>query len=337
MWVDMNDTIGEQQAGFRKDYSTVDHIFTLLAIVQKQLSLNRKLYVAFIDFEKAFDSISRKLLCPILQKQGIRGKLFRCVKSMYDVVKARVRDGASLTESIHCLRGVKQGDVCSPILFSLFINELALDIIKGGKHGAVLTSTLVEIFILLFADDIILLSETAVGLQNQLNILYRSSEKLQLKVNFDKSNIIVFRKGGYLAAHEKWFCGKNRIEVVNAYKYLGLYFTTKLRFSTACSDLAARGKRAVMGILSVLYKFDNQSMKLFGKLFDSKVQPVLLYAAEIWGLEDDYCYQIEKNHMFALKKVSWGGSNDTKQYDIWRYCKVPIVYKCICSCSTLLA
>ena len=138
MWVDMNNTIGEQQAGFRKDYSTVDHIFTLLAIVQKQLSLNRKLCVAFIDFEKAFDSISRKLLWPFLQKQGIRGKLFQCVKSMYNVVKVRVRDGASLTESIHCLRGVKQGNVCSPVLFSLFINELALDIIKGGKHGTIL-------------------------------------------------------------------------------------------------------------------------------------------------------------------------------------------------------
>ena len=62
----------------------------------------------------------------------------------------------------------------SPILFSLFINELALDIIKGGKHGAILTSTLVEIYIyiLLFADDILLLSETAFGIQNQLNILY---------------------------------------------------------------------------------------------------------------------------------------------------------------------
>ena len=68
MWVDMNDVIGEQQAGLSlKDYSTVDQIFTLLAIVQKQLSLNRKLYVAFIDFQKAFDSISRKLLWPILQ------------------------------------------------------------------------------------------------------------------------------------------------------------------------------------------------------------------------------------------------------------------------------
>ena len=139
---------------------------------------------------------------------------------MYVVVKARIQDGASLTESIHCLRSVKQGDVCSPILFSLFINKLALDIVKGGKHVAILTSTLVKIFILLFADGIIL-SEAAVGLQNQLNILYRSSEKLQLKVNFDESNIIVFRKGGILAAHGKWFCGKNRIEVVKAYKYLG--------------------------------------------------------------------------------------------------------------------
>ena len=53
-----------------------------------------------------------------------------------------------------------------------------------------------------------------------------------------------------------------------------------------------------MGILSVLYKFDNQSMKPFGKLFDSKVQPVLLYAAEIRDLEDDYCYQIEKSHIY---------------------------------------
>ena len=67
--------------------------------------------------------------------------------------------------------------MCSPILFSLFINELALDIIKGGKYGSVLTSTIAEISILLFADDILLLSETAVGLQNQLNILYRSSKK----------------------------------------------------------------------------------------------------------------------------------------------------------------
>ena len=90
---------------------------------------------------------------------------------MYGVVKVRVRDGASLTESIYCLCGVKQGDVCSLILFSFFINELALGVIKSGKPDAIRTSALVEIDILLFADDIIFLSETAIGLQNQQNIL----------------------------------------------------------------------------------------------------------------------------------------------------------------------
>ena len=115
----------------------------------------------FIDFEKAFVSLSRKLLWPSLQKQGACDKLFSCVKSMYAIVKARVRDGASLTESIYCLHGVKQGDVCGPILFSFFIIELALDIINNGKHGAIFTSTLAEFFILLY---IIILSETAIGL-----------------------------------------------------------------------------------------------------------------------------------------------------------------------------
>ena len=55
-----------------------------------QFCLNRKLYVAFIGFEKAFNSINRSILWPILIKNGIRGKLYKCITSMYDCVKARV-------------------------------------------------------------------------------------------------------------------------------------------------------------------------------------------------------------------------------------------------------
>ena len=69
-------------------------------------------------------------------------------------------------------------------------------------------------------------------------------------------------------------------EVVSVYKYLGLYFTTKLRFSCAFNYLAAKGKTTPLGILSALNKFEVQSINIFQKLFDSKVQPVLWYAAE---------------------------------------------------------
>ena len=65
-------------------------MFTLLALVQKQFSLNCKLYAAFIEFEKAFDSVNRKLLWPVLLKNGINAKLYRCMKSMYNDVRVRI-------------------------------------------------------------------------------------------------------------------------------------------------------------------------------------------------------------------------------------------------------
>ena len=108
-----------------------------------------------------------------------------------------------MTYYIRCTSGVKQGDVCSPVLFLSVFNELTLDIIRNGRHGAKFSTDILEIFILLLADDVVLLSETVVGLQTQLNSLYRAANSLQLKVNLSKSNIIVFRKGGYLNMHER--------------------------------------------------------------------------------------------------------------------------------------
>ena len=76
-----------------------------------------------------------------------------------------------------------------------------------------------ELFILLLADDIVLLSETVIGLQRQLNSLHRCASRLQLKVTMTKSNIIVFRKGGYLAERERWSFNSVSMSVVNVYKY----------------------------------------------------------------------------------------------------------------------
>jgi hypothetical protein len=320
-WVEENNITGEFQAGFKRNYSTIDHIFTLMAFVQKQFSLNRKLYVAFIDFEKAFDSINRAILWPILLKSGVRGKLLKCIMSMYDCVKARIRCGGNMTDYIQCTSGVKQGDVCSPVLFSLFINELTSEVVRNGRHGAQFVGDILEIFILLLADDIVLMSETIVGLQAQLNSLCRAASSLQLKVNMSKSNIIVFRKGGYLGIRERWVYNGIVMPVVNVYKYLGIYFSTKLSFNVACKDLASRAKRALLCILQKLSSLENNSFELFIKLFDSQVQPITQYGAEIWGLYDSAIH-CEKVHLFALKKflgVTMKTPNDLIYGETGRY------------------
>ena len=85
--------------------------------------------MVFDDFEKAFDAISRKLLWPILLKTGFAGMLFRRIRSMYNIVKAKLRCGSEYTDCINCTRDVKQGDVYSSVLFSIFVDDLALEII----------------------------------------------------------------------------------------------------------------------------------------------------------------------------------------------------------------
>lgn len=332
-WVEENNLTGECQAGFKKGYSTVDHLFTLLACVQKQFSRtnNRKLYIAFIDFQKCFDTINRNLLWPILVKNGVKGKLFRCVRSMYESVKARVRCGARMTQPIFCSSGVKQGDACSPILFSLFINELALDVIRNGRHGITFPLDDFELFILLLADDVVLLSETVIGLQNQLNNLQRSAQLLDLTVNLGKSNIVVFRKGGYLGSKEKWVFDGQVMPVVNCYKYLGIFFTTKLSFAAACRDLASKAKKAVLCILQRLRLFNCDSLNVLLTLFDRQVLPIMQYGCEIWAFDNSaqYC---EKVHLYVLKKylgVSLCTPNDFVYNELNRY---PITVNFLVQC-----
>ena len=78
-----------------------------------------------------------------------------------------------------------------------------LIILTMGRHGVSLTSDCVQLVILLFADDMILLSETVIGLQTQLNNLFSAASRLQLKVNMNKSNIVVFREGRLFRCQRK--------------------------------------------------------------------------------------------------------------------------------------
>ena len=186
VWAESNNIICEAQAGFRKGRSTIDHIFTVNAIIEKYLLKNTKLYVAFIDFKKAYDTVNRNVLWSVLLRAGIKGKMLKMIQAMYSSVRACVLCNDGYSSFFECLQGLKQGCVVSPVLFSLLINELANEIILNGRHGVSLTADEIELFLLLFADDLTLLSSSVVGLQNQLNILQSETVRLHLTVNLDK-------------------------------------------------------------------------------------------------------------------------------------------------------
>ena len=151
-----------------------------------------------------------------------------------------------------------------------------------GKHGVQLMPGMVEFFFLLFADDVVLVSTTPTGLQNQINNLVHVSNSLSLKVNADKTKIMVFRKGGHHAKGEKWFLEGTKLEIVNKYKYLGFVFTTRLSLDSTVEDFCTKGKQKTMHILKVTWRLRCLKPDVFFKMLDSQVIPTLLYSAEIW-------------------------------------------------------
>ena len=93
-------------------------------MVQGQFSKKRKLYVAFVDFRKAFDFVNRDALWHVLQATGLTRdtKMFKAIRAIYNNVLSAVRcGGKGVSDCFDCPLGVKQGCILSPKLFSLFI------------------------------------------------------------------------------------------------------------------------------------------------------------------------------------------------------------------------
>ena len=127
----------------------------------------------------------------MLEKE-IGGKMWRVVKNLYREVGSCVRLGEEKTEWFSLEVGLRQGCILSPLLFSIFIDGLAEAVKKVGgvKYGELVVS------LLLFADDIVLVTESAEMLQRMLDVVYQNSKKYRFSFNKDKSNVMIFGKKG---------------------------------------------------------------------------------------------------------------------------------------------
>ena len=201
-----------------------------------------------------------------VKRNNVKGKLFKAFHSMYSQVKACVRLNGDVSNYIHCPFGLKQGCMASPLLFSLFINALADIINSSGLRGIQLFPDAVEILILLFADDVTLCSDTVIGLQRQINLLYNYCQDSGLSVNTNKTKIMVFKRGGQLWNHEHWTYNGNEISIVSNLTYVGvLLHHSYYNYNIMVSQQAVKAKRAFISLNSSLYKFGQLPKSIYFK------------------------------------------------------------------------
>ena len=156
----------QEQAGFRRGKSCIDHIFTLRQILEQSTEWNSTIYIAFIDFEKPFDSLHRESLWRILRHYGIPQKMVNVIKILYIDIQCQVACTSRMTDIFRVKFGVKQECILSLFLFTLAIDWLMTEITKDGNRG--ISWTFISILEDLdCADDIGLLSSRHKDMQEK--------------------------------------------------------------------------------------------------------------------------------------------------------------------------
>ena len=298
-WADEYSIYVEAQAGFRKGMGTSDNIFILNNLITHCLNNNDQLYCAFVDFTKAFDFVVRDILWFKLIRTGVRGKMLNMIKSIYSCVKSRVKHDNTLSEPFTCNIGVRQGECLSPFLFAMYVNDLEAELARKGVAG--INIGMINLNILLYADDIILFGKNPTDLQNALNYLEEYCNKWKLTVNTNKTKIMVFRKGGRLPKNLNFVYNNINVEIVNKFCYLGVVFTSGGSSFETQKTLSGQALKAVFTLNKYLYNFTALSPSHKLELFDKLVSPILNFGSEVWGFYKSSA--IETVHLQFCKKI----------------------------------
>ena len=176
-------SIDDSQFGFVPGRGTTDAIFVVRQLQEKYLAVNKRLYMAFMYLEKAFDRVPRKVIWWALRKLGVEEWIVRLVQGMYANARSRVRVGEGFSKEFEVKVGVHQGSVLSPLLVIFVLEALSREFRAGVPWED------------LYADDLVIIADSLEECVRRLLIWKEAMEKKGLRVNAGKTKVMICGTG----------------------------------------------------------------------------------------------------------------------------------------------
>jgi hypothetical protein len=289
------------QAGFRIGRSCIQQINILRRIMEGAEFDHEALFITFVDFKKAFDSIDRDLMFAILRHYGIPESIVAAIRSLYYRSSSRIFVGGQLSEQFAITTGVLQGDIQAPFLFIIVIDYISKIAAEGhgfvtheekkNKSGRSLRSSTQpherKLNDLDFADDIALLESSEERSQKQLDSLKVQARKVGLEINVAKTEQI--RLNQPAGSSKPLTIDGSEIAIVEDFKYLGSHVANTEADVNARIGLGWAAFNKLKKILTS--KLVATDTKL--RLFDAACLSILLYGAESWLLNDTLATKLD--------------------------------------------
>ena len=293
---DMFNKGDKYNGGFVKDSMTQDNMLILTSCIQKQLFLGKNLYIAMVDFKKAFNFVNHSVLFYKILKSGWSGRCIRLLINMYSKIKAKVKINNLLYSWIKDWSGSNQGGPLSPNMFRFMLGDLIDYLYK--EFGVCLDEEI--LCHLLWADDLILMEDSPAGLQKQLDGLFTFCSRFQMIVNETKTKVMIY---GNHSGETFVFNGKP-LEIVQEYKYLGVVLSsvTSARgniYKKMPSYSVDKANKASFAVTKKCKSVGHLTPAVGMFLFETYVSPILNYACELW-CDVKECPRVEA---VQLKKI----------------------------------
>jgi len=207
------------QTGFRKGVGTIDNVYVLNYLINRQIERKGKLILVFMDLRAAFDSVDRKQISETMRGRGVReGLVKRCEEVLRETV-SKVKVGDKYGESFCTVRGVRQGCPLSPSPFTLLLADVEEMLRNGGWGGVKIRGR--KTYTLAYADDMVMLAEDEDGMKGLMDRMERYLDGKGLELNTEKTKVMRCRReGGRWKKIRLHWKGKE-LEEVKEFKYLG--------------------------------------------------------------------------------------------------------------------
>lgn len=305
-----------EQAGFRHGRSCIDQINTLRIIIEQAVEYCSPLYLLFIDYEKAFDSVDRTCIWIELENFGVPHKIISLIRKSYEAFQCSVLHDGMASSSFETVSGVRQGCLLSPLLFIVVLDAVVKRATDNRPRGIVWNPLLPNqrLESLDYADDKCKLSHKRSDQQAKLDDLASESAKVGLRINVPKTKEIRINpeSNGPLTLNNQ------PIERVQEFQYLGSMID---KSGGALKDVETRIRKArgAFTLLGKIWRSTVYSVRTKVHIFKSCVISVLLYGCETWFVTEIIKRKLQvfiNRCLRRILRIFW--PNTISNNDLWQ-------------------
>ena len=313
----------EAQCGFRGGRGTVDMIFSLKQIQEKCIEQNMPLYMVFVDFTKAFDTVNRSALC---QKYGCPEKFTNLIKALHVNMEARVSLNSELSEPFVVANGVKQGCVLAPTLFSIFLTATLTHAFNGCEKGVLLQSrpnadlfnvnqfksvrktNKVLVREMMFADDTAFIAHSFEDAQEIVTRFSNSAKLFGLKINIKKTEMMYQPVPGSNCEGEIIKINNQDLNIVSQFKYLGSTVANNNKMDDELRSRMAKASAMFGRLRERVWDNKHLTIKTKAAVYRAIVLSTLLYGVESWTVYRITSHKLNSymmRHLRYILKIRW--------------------------------